>query len=287
MSSATVKRLHEVPPATKRSAFDHDAATSRLAAWASADDDRDADVLPTRQLRFITAACQFCWEKGELGLVTGLSGVGKTTALREFARSHREEQDVVMLTARREMNVRDLADEIGASLRLCLFGSPHQRIRRIAEALGDRRYSLGQHRHLIMVDEAENLVNRSIDKVETLRALHDDAGVGVVLCGTPQLESLILRGPNRKDTLSQLHSRIGLHWRVPPVEPEDIAAFLEGIRLNDTARRLLTEYAIDVQRGGMRMFVKVLKRSLDLMQAAERQEITGELVKQAVRMLFV
>uniref|UniRef100_UPI00129A9791 AAA family ATPase n=1 Tax=Eikenella corrodens TaxID=539 RepID=UPI00129A9791 len=82
---------------------------------------------------------------------------------------------------------------------------------------------------LLIVDEAENLSTRSL---ELLRRLHDLAGIGLVLVGTPRLLSN-LKG--RHGELEQLYSRVTLHWDLGDSVPRE--------ELDAIARATLPELA--------------------------------------------
>ena len=109
---------------------------------------------------------------------------------------------------------------------------------------------------LLIVDEANHL---DLDGMETLRALHDNAGLGIFLLGNEELEQRI-RGGARGHAYARLNSRIRpFHVQDLPFE-EDITAFLDAHRVDDPAMvRMLMAVGLDPAQGGLRGIWNVLE----------------------------
>lgn len=130
---------------------------------------------------------------GELGVLYGNAGLGKTTALRQYAA---ETPDAILIetltTYTSSVLLKTIARKIGANT----AGSLHE----VNEAVMDKLADSGR---LLLIDEAENLSTRSL---EILRRLHDQTGIGLVLAGTPRL---LVNLCGKRGELAQLYSRAG------------------------------------------------------------------------------
>ena len=176
-------------------------------------------ILETDTVQTITALLETAYEECQNGVIYGRAGLGKTTALRVFAKQNPEVVLIETLTTYTpNVLLKNIAKKIGVELR----GSTND----INEAVIKKLQSSGR---LLIVDEAENLSTRSL---ELLRRLHDLAGIGLVLVGTPRLLSN-LKG--RHGELEQLYSRVTLHWDLGDSVPRE--------ELDAIARATLPELA--------------------------------------------
>jgi len=176
-------------------------------------------ILITDTVGTITDLLSTAYEECQNGVIYGRAGLGKTTALRVFAKQNPEVVLIETLTTYTpNVLLKNIAKKIGVELR----GSTND----INEAVIKRLQSSGR---LLIVDEAENLSTRSL---ELLRRLHDLAGIGLVLVGTPRLLSN-LKG--RHGELEQLYSRVTLYWDLGDSVPRE--------ELDAIARATLPELA--------------------------------------------
>ena len=200
-------------------------------------------ILETDTVQTITALLETAYEECQNGVIYGRAGLGKTTALRVFAKQNPEVVLIETLTTYTpNVLLKNIAKKIGVELR----GSTND----INEAVIKKLQSSGR---LLIVDEAENLSTRSL---ELLRRLHDLAGIGLVLVGTPRLLSN-LKG--RHGELEQLYSRVTLHWDLGdsvPREELDAIARATLPELADKAK--LRGKIIDKAGGSPRRLFKIL-----------------------------
>lgn len=221
--------------------------------------------------------CFRCHEERTMGLLIGPPGSGKTTVIDSFSQRF---NDTVLITAKVTMAVKDLLEVIAKALGITVYGSNNQRFEQIAEALK-------HHPVTLIVDETENLITRSsISKIEILRQLHDIAGIGVIFCGTPRLEELIIRGPNGRDNLAQLYSRILYRYRLKGISGKEATKILTQYTAEKAAVDDLTAIATNTARGGLRMFTNVLRRCLTISLDTEKL-ITKDMVLQATGMMII
>lgn len=130
---------------------------------------------------------------GELGVLYGGAGLGKTTALREYAAKN---PDTVLIETLMTYTPSVLLKIIARSINTPVTGNLND----INEAIIARLSGSGR---LIIVDEAENLSTRSL---EILRHIRDKANVGLVLVGMPRL---LVNLCGKRGELSQLFNRAG------------------------------------------------------------------------------
>ncbi|MEW6065820.1 MAG: ATP-binding protein [Firmicutes bacterium] len=221
--------------------------------------------------------CFRCREERTMGLLIGPPGSGKTTVINSFAQRF---NDTVLITATVTMAVKDLLEVIAGAIGVTVYGGNNQRFKQIAEALK-------RHPVTLIVDETENLITRSsISKIEILRQLHDMAGIGVIFCGTPRLEELIIRGPNGRDNLAQLYSRILYRYRLKGISGKEVTNILTQYTADKAAVDELTAIATNTARGGLRMFTNVLRRCLTISQNTG-EPIIKDMVLQATGMMII
>lgn len=214
-----------------------------------------------------------CREEHAMGLLIGPPGSGKTTIINSFCQrfSH-----TIVITAKVTMAIKDLLEAIARSVNLTVYGSNDNRFELIVEALRHCPITL-------IIDETENLITRSsISKIEILRQLHDMTGIGVILCGTSRLEELIIRGPNGRENLAQLYSRIIYRFRLSGLKNKEVTEILNSYSIDKNAGDELRAIAMSVNRGGIRMFSNVLRRCLSIAPV-----VTKDVLDQAVGMMVI
>lgn len=117
-----------------------------------------------------------CHVECRVGILTGASGLGKTTGVEHYLADH---SDVIVIYGRPSITLKSLLQELAEKVGVENRGSADNLFRRIASKLkGSRR--------MIVIDEAEHLTARVFD---TARRFADKewAGIGVVFVGLPRL----------------------------------------------------------------------------------------------------
>lgn len=191
---------------------------------AQAADNRLAGLWPTTTAQGITNLMEVCRAKGELGLITGPSGIGKSSAARAAVKAAEAAEAEAFYAA---------LSPVTESLAAGLF--------RIARAIGinaDRNVSsneiadaimcrLWQRGDLLVIDEAQFA---SSALLHTIRSMWDEldgrqAAPGIVLLGTPDLAARI-KGANSRQTreFAPLRGRLGVMAELDGVTAEDFAA---------------------------------------------------------------
>lgn len=161
----------------------------------------------TKTTRRIAEVMRDAHEGGEIVVIYGQAGLGKTQAVKNYC----EKNPAAILI---EANPSFTALVLMRKLAVAAMGSLND----LFESVSDRLRDSGR---LIVVDEAENLPLRAL---EIIRRLHDNTGCGLVLSGMPRLVAN-LRGKHGE--LVQLHSRVAgalpLGDTMPDAELEQIA----------------------------------------------------------------
>jgi hypothetical protein len=142
---------------------------------------------------------------GEIGVIFGDAGLGKTEALNHYAR--------------RNTNVILIEAHVGYTARVLMRNlhkfSGGDGIGNITDLVDDICKRLKNATRCIIIDEAEHLNLRCL---ELLRHIHDRTDCGMVLAGMPKLMAN-LRGKN--DKLKQLYSRLGDAVHLDKLTAED------------------------------------------------------------------
>lgn len=145
----------------------------------------------------ILTVAEFTHTRRTIGLIYGDAGIGKTLALIQYAVNH--PGNVVFLRARVDLkSAGAIVTEIMEKLGKRDYGSRRIEVTAVIQTLK------GSDR-MIIIDEAQRL---SYSAIETLRDIHDEAGVGLLLAGNRDIYDR-MRG--RKGALfAQLFSRVGM-----------------------------------------------------------------------------
>jgi len=172
----------------------------------SAIGDKKLAFVQTSGAKRIFEALRMCHIEGELGVVYGDAGCGKTRAVKEYSKRYK---DALLIEA-----------DLGFSAKI-LFKELHQRLGfdgkgNIHDMFEDCCQKLNDTGRLLIIDEAEHLPYRAL---ELLRRLFDKAGIGVALVGMPRLV-FNLRG--RRGEFAQLYSRVGIACSVSGLKETDV-----------------------------------------------------------------
>lgn len=132
----------------------------------------------TRELRntqLVYSDLDYLKVTNHISLIIGAAGSGKTTALKHYADENNGvvyvQADVTKGSPRAALNL--IVKAMGLKKR----GTSSEMLDTLIDELTDTN-------RLIIIDEAQHLTERSFD---TLRALNDRAGVGLVYAGTPDI----------------------------------------------------------------------------------------------------
>ncbi|MBE3574564.1 MAG: AAA family ATPase [Firmicutes bacterium] len=229
---------------------------------------KEPEFALTTAARQVFEVCEYAHRVQTIGLIHGDAGLGKTMALREYTGSHR---DVVMISVNPTLSsAKAVLEEISDVLGL-KYGSARRMAKEITAALrGSGR--------LVIFDEGQHLSPKAIN---TLRAIHDAARVGMVFCGNDELYYK-LRGRTQSE-YAQFFSRVGIRRQLNPVvAQEDIQTVFSRSGLGKEVLEQLFQVANDGK--GIRGCVKTYLLAASLAQA-RGELINGAHIQQARRFL--
>jgi len=222
----------------------------------------------------ILDACRFAHTEQELALVVGDAGLGKTTAIKQYALDN---PGVILIEADPGFGASSVLEEI----LLKLNGETGRNIHPMMNDVIARLRDTGR---LIIIDEAENLPYKAL---EVLRRIYDKTGVGLLLCGMPRLLSN-LRG--KRGEFAQLYSRVGKVTNINNIRaemPESVQSDTEmmvNAYLPGSNGYWKDFYAHS--KGNPRVLFKLIRRSARIMEVNQTR-LGPDVVQTAAEMLLM
>ena len=169
-------------------------------------------IAHTHTVDDIIMAVSFAEAAGDISLIYGDAGLGKTISLKEYVFGH---PDVIYIELKDcDKSTKGVCEKI-----LSCIGKEQRGVDRLlVDTITD--YLINNPK-LIIIDEAQHL---SIRALENLRAINDVTESGIVLCGNPTVyDRMHGRGQAH---FAQLYSRIGIRRHIIEPSLEDITAIL-------------------------------------------------------------
>ncbi|HOX51175.1 MAG TPA: AAA family ATPase [Fibrobacteria bacterium] len=229
------------------------ALEERIREFLTTHREREEENMPTTQevveiqsLKEIFSQLRRASRYRDIGMATGESGIGKTTALKEY---HRRNPTTILIEADPGYTARSLAVELCEALGLDTRGNLHLMMKRIIAKLS------GSGR-LVIIDEAEHLPYRCL---ELIRRIHDKADIGVALVGMPRLKTNLQGDPNY---FAQLYRRVGSHRPLKPLTDSDIASLISS-RIGPVGSDVQTALRKACQSNA-RTLVKILRQCVEI-----------------------
>ncbi|APF16967.1 transcriptional regulator, XRE family [Caldithrix abyssi DSM 13497] len=221
----------------------------------------------TSNAQKVFETARFCHIDGEIGLVIGEAGTGKTTAVKEYARQN---PDVILVEADLGYTTRVLFRELHKAVGYDGEGLIHDMFTDVVEKLKDSG-------RLIIVDEAEHLPYRAL---ELLRRVYDKAGIGILLVGMPRLLTN-LRG--KRGDYAQLYSRVGIATKLQAVSAVDVQAFTMAVFPESNG--IWQEFYKQCQ-GSVRTLTKLILRTARIAELNHNQ-VSKSMVQRAAETLII
>lgn len=224
---------------------------SKVVELKPSDDRSSANWSMTPSAEAIQNVLFQCQHEQDMGIIVGTPGTGKTTAIKDYVDDAPHAWLCTLSPAFSSLKP--------GLARLCeMLYEPTQTIGAHALRVGltdrlEREIVLGEP-GLIVVDEAQHAADQLL---EELRCIHDEIGIGVVLCGNPTFAARF-KGKVAIATFSQLTSRIGarLELTAPTAGDVEMVCDCHGVEL---ARSRSALEKIAGQGGGLRTVVKVIR----------------------------
>ena len=215
-----------------------------------------ARFVPTVTSRKGMDVIRYAHLDGDLNVIYGAAGLGKTMILREYAAQHR---DALLIEADPGYTARVVLAELCGLLGISKRGNMHELSEACIAALRDSG-------RLLMVDEAENLPYRAL---ETLRRIHDKSGIGLVLAGMPRL---IINLKGKRGEYQQLYSRVGFALCIGDSLPQSDITDIAVSMLPGAGSQEVSEALFKASHGNARRLFKLVRG------VSRHSEISGNAV---------
>lgn len=202
--------------------------------------------------------------------IYGASGVGKTTACKEYQKTN---PNVYLITA---SPARATVSAILYELALKIGVSEFSRYKnRLSRAIVQK---LKNTQALVIVDESDHL---PYIVLEELRIIQEEAMAGFALIGNDKVYRRLQGGVNQAHEFARLWSRVAKHCGIKSNTKGDVKAIARAWNLDIENNELMQAlYQIGAEAGGLRALTQYLR--LALMQAkGKNTTLTLELILEA------
>ncbi|WP_235893713.1 AAA family ATPase [Limnobaculum xujianqingii] len=228
-----------------------------------------ACFVPTVTARRALEVIRMAHLDGEINVIYGDAGMGKTMIMRQYAAENR---DAVLIEADPGYTARVVLEELCSKLGLNRRGNIHELSDSCVNALRDSG-------RLLLIDEAENLPYRAL---EMIRRIHDKAGIGVVLAGMPRL---IINLKGKRGEYKQLYSRVAFALPLGDVLPRNDINDIAVSVLPDAAEPAVSDELFNASRGNARRLFKLL-RGVHRHSLISGETVSTEAVRKMSEMLI-
>lgn len=248
---------------------------NKISLFLEREDDRkrnppqEFSFVRTRTAKQVFEICRLAHLDNELGVVTGDPGLGKTVAVKQYAK---QQKNVVLIEAHLGYTARTLFQELHKKV------GYDGNVANINKLVADVIDKLAGSDRLIIIDEAEYLPYKAL---ELIRRVHDKAKIGVVLCGLDRLISNI-RG--KKGEYAQLYSRVGAYRKLEEPTLEDVKKILETVEITNPT---LAEFFYEESNGNTRRISKLFNRSNRIKQINGAKSLNISIIKEAKKSLII
>lgn len=224
-------------------------------------------IADTHTVDDIIMAVSFAEAAGDISLIYGEAGLGKTVSLKKYVSLH---PDTIYIELKDcDKSTKGVCEKILFNIGKELHGVDRLLVDTITDYLTNNP-------RLLIIDEAQHL---SIRALENLRAINDSTETGIVLCGNPTVyDRMHGRGQAH---FAQLYSRIGIRRHIIEPDLEDITKIFLNYGLDKES--LLYLHKLALQRGGIRNCVKVLNIALRL-RDDEKEPLTIDHLQSAYQL---
>ena len=159
--------------------------------------------------------------RANFSVICGEIGCGKTTLIRHLLNELGPDL-TVGLVYNTHQDIADLLEWI-----MLAFGQPYEGMSSVARYDAFQRFLINEYgagrRTILIVDEAQNLSAGALESLRMLSNINVDKDqlLQVILVGQPQLRDLL-----QKPELLQFAQRVAVDFFIPPLTPEEVAAYI-------------------------------------------------------------
>ncbi|WDM66891.1 AAA family ATPase [Xanthomonas cucurbitae] len=237
----------------------------KLLNWTKALDERTSagrlpegpEWVPTPTSEKILAGLRYAQMAGDVVLIVGGAGLGKSKTIQRYTKTAPNVWHVELTPA--TGSVMSCLQEIAIVLGLRdLTNSAAFLQRAIFQRVRDTN-------GLLVLDEAQHL---SVPALDQVRAINDQTGVGLVLCGNERVYTQ-MSGGNRAPFLDRLYSRIGKKIVLKKATVADADAIIAAWGIDDSPCRDAIRQ-IAATPGALRVLNKVLRLAATYAKAQAR-----------------
>lgn len=220
--------------------------------------------------RKIFNIAQNCQIDNEIGICYGAAGLGKTTAIKEYAKNN---SGVIVIESEERMPIKTLIEKL--YVKLNLGTEKNWDLQDMKEKILKKLKDSGW---LIIIDEAEHLREESFT---VLRRLHDfsDCTFGLLFIGITKLYNNLIK---LKGEYMYLVSRIGYRTSLDDLKAEDVKAIVSSVIPDN---EIWQEFE-KTSNGNARILTKTLKRALKLAKS-NNTEVTADYIDRSRSLMLV
>lgn len=226
----------------------------------------ELEVCEISILQYIFEIAKLCHTKGKIGVCAGKAGLGKTIAVKEYAKRN---LNAILIESDSGYTAKSLLLEIHKRLGLSGKGCCYELMNEVVN-------KLNHSGRLLIIDEAENLPYRAL---EITRRIHDKTGVGVLLVGRNVLFEN-LRGFNNQ--YDQLYSRVKYHKFLDRLLIQDVIKILNSAE-QDTS---LAEVYLQYSDGNTRKLEHLISHSISIAKFNGKAAVDSAVVKKTSKLLM-
>lgn len=234
---------------------DNDKLKTALAQWLESRERKAREVvsapsfIETQTASDIFERLGFGQMIGELVIIHGASGVGKTQAAKRYRDNHANVWMITVAPSRSTLN--EVLYEI--ALALGMNDAP-KRKGKLSREISKK---LDGTQGLLIIDEADHL---PYDALEELRILQDETEIGVALIGNDKVYNRMRGGVNQAHEFARLWSRLGRRLSIQKTKKADVKAVASAWGLDTKNTALMKAIsAIGEAAGGLRALTKYLR----------------------------
>lgn len=250
--------------------------------------DRDF-YFPSSNQTAISEVIRFGLGQGEgFIIVVGEVGTGKTMLLRFLTGDLTEKYDTALILSP-HFTPKELLLAILRDIDSVDVSGSEYSLDDLLRILNEYLYELSKRERklLVIIDEAQNLPEESIEQLRLLSNFESDKQklLQIILVGQPELQEKL-----EKKNLRQFLQRVSIMETLNPLSKEETTLYVhfrfriagnENLRLTKTARTTLWRYT----NGVPRLINRIMSRALLIAYAKQKEQIDKGVLREAVSML--